>query len=209
MAWYLDSALERHKKAPYTFYVPSPSVIEKLGEGDRVRLLFMSGAEEDYVCERMWVEITERDGDRFAGTLVNEPVSMEQPVRGETVHFRGEHVCDTEYKDPEEQRWDYYFDNRIVVSRDVLARKEFTFLLRDFPNRDGDTGWTASSGYEEEDYWEHADHLQVVSIGVVLNMDDSILEFIDDAPQCAYERDPATGRFVKVDDFDWDGYNNG
>jgi hypothetical protein len=40
-------------------------------------------------------------------------------------------------------------------------------------------------------------------------MDDSILDFINDEPQCAYERDPDTGAFVKIDDYDWDYYNNG
>lgn len=48
----------------------------------------------------------------------------------------------------------------------------------------------------------------VVSIGVVLNMDDSILSIVQQPPLCAYERDEE-GTFQEIEDYDWDGYLNG
>jgi hypothetical protein len=60
------------------------------------------------------------------------------------------------------------------------------------------------TGYEDEEYVNDPDNLQVISLGAILNIDDSVLAFIQDEPQCAYERDTETGMFVKIYDFDWD-----
>lgn len=209
MTWFLDSAVERNQNAPYTFYIPSPSVIEMLQKGDKVKLIFVSAeTEEEYACERMWVEIAKVDGDCFVGTLINHPVKLSNLELGQTVNFSKEHICDTQYKDPEEQKWDYYFDSKIIVSNDVLERVEVNFLLRDFPRDDEDTGWSVFTGYEDDEYVNDPNNLQVISIGAILNIDDSVLAFIQDEPQCAYERDQETGKFVKIYDFDWDYYNN-
>jgi hypothetical protein len=64
------------------------------------------------------------------------------------------------------------------------------------------------SDYEEGDFQSDSKNFKVVSIGVILNIDDSILEFIDENPLCAYERNE-DGFFVKIEDYDWDGYLNG
>lgn len=81
--------------------------------------------------------------------------------------------------------------------------------MRDHPKDNGDTGWNVFSGYEDDEYLNNPNNLRVISIGVILNIDDSVLEFIKNEPQCAYERDRDTGRFVNIHDFDWDYYNNG
>ncbi|BFH15310.1 hypothetical protein J6TS7_58830 [Paenibacillus dendritiformis] len=210
MTWCLDSAVERNKKAPYTFYIPSPAVIEMLQKGDKVKLIFVSTEQEDeYTCERMWVEIAKLEGEYFIGELLNHPVKLTNLELGQTVSFSKEHISDTEYRDPEEHKWDYYFDSKIIVSNDVLEREEFNFLLRDYPRDDEDTGWTVFSGYEDDEYVNDPDNLQVISIGAILNMDDSVLAFIQDEPQCAYDRHQETGKFVKIHDFAWDDYHNG
>ena len=42
MSWYLDNVYEINKEAPYTFYLPSSEVLEKLKIGDLVKLIFVS-----------------------------------------------------------------------------------------------------------------------------------------------------------------------
>ncbi|MGM0878374.1 MAG: hypothetical protein ACQEWV_27645 [Bacillota bacterium] len=41
----------------------------------------------------------------------------------------------------------------------------------------------------------------------MLNIDDSILSFINEQPLCAYERNE-NGQFEKIEDYDWEGYLN-
>lgn len=210
MGWSLDSVYDRNKESPYTFYVPSRAVIDFLTVGDMVKLIFLSDEEhEDYCGERMWVEITQREGEAFVGTLANKPVYISSLQYGQEIRFTPEHICDTMYDDPESQAWDFYFDKKVIVSNDVLERREFNFLMRDNPENENDTGWIIFSGFEDDDDNDNSDNFQVISIGVILNIDDSILTFIHDKPLCAYERDFEKGIFVKVDDFDWESYLNG
>lgn len=209
MSWSLDIVYDRNKESPYTFYVPSKNVIDLLDVGDLVKLIFMSDEEHDDYCgERMWVEITEKNANYFKGILSNEPIYISDLKCGEEIVFSIEHICDTQYDDPEARKWDYYFDNKVVVSNDVLERRVFNFLIKDHPEDLNDTGWTIFSGYEIDGYNENSDNFQYISLGVVLNIDDSILSFINDEPLCAYEREQNTGKFVEIQDYDWDSYLN-
>ncbi|MBH5316520.1 DUF2185 domain-containing protein [Paenibacillus sp. GSMTC-2017] len=201
MTWKLDSVVELHKEAPYTFYLPSDQVIEKLTVGDLVKLIFMSieELESEYNGERMWVEIISRNGSDFVGKLANQPHYLNSLQYGDLIDFNAIHICATKLDDPWSADMDYYFDNKVVVSNDVLSRNEFNFLLRFNPNNEDDLGWVFFSGHEEED----ANNTQVISVGVMLNIDDSILAFINDPAPCAYERDKITSKLLKIEDYDF------
>ncbi|KEZ48581.1 DUF2185 domain-containing protein [Metabacillus indicus] len=209
MSWYLDNVYDLNKESPYTFYVPSSKVLDKLKVGDLVKLIFVTEKAEDdgYRGERMWVQIISTNGKRFKGKLDNEPFRLPLKI-GDEISFGIENICDTEYEDPASSRWDFYFDSLVTVSEDVLEREEFNFMLRDHPNGEDDSGWSIFSGYEDDEYLNDSENFQIVSVGVILNFEDSILEFIHEPPLCAYERDDKGG-FYKIDDYDWDGYLNG
>ena len=81
-------------------------------------------------------------------------------------------------------------------------------MLRDNPNGEDDSGWSILSGYEDDDFLSDYENFQIISIGVILNIDDSILGFIQEPPLCAFERNDE-GEFNKIDDYDWDDYLNG
>ncbi|MCM3293159.1 DUF2185 domain-containing protein [Paenibacillus sp. MER 180] len=93
---------------------------------------------------------------------------------------------------------------KVVVTNDVLERNEFNFMARDFPNEGSDTGWSFFTGYEEENDPDDIDNYQFISIGKVLNIDDSILSFINREPQCAFERNLETKEFYEVFDYEWE-----
>ncbi|MGE7861475.1 immunity protein Imm33 domain-containing protein [Bacillus mobilis] len=209
MTWYLDNVYEINKEAPYTFYLPSPEVLEKLKVGDLVKLIFVSKNEEEdgFHGERMWVEITERNEKKFVGELDNDPYCLDLKI-GDTISFGIENICDTEYDDPASSDWDFYFDTKVIVSDDVLEKREFNFMLREDSREEGDSGWSILSGYESDDYVNNPKNFQIISIGVILNIDDSILSFLEEPPLCAYERNDE-GRFYKIEDYDWDAYLNG
>ncbi|PUB08157.1 DUF2185 domain-containing protein [Paenisporosarcina sp. OV554] len=207
MSWYLDSVYERNKESPYTFYAPSKEVIEMLNIGDIVKLIFVETDNDGYVGERMWVEINHMQGKNFKGILTNVPLNLKDLKNGQEIIFQTEHICDTEYEDPTSSEWDYYFNAKIIVSNDVLERNEFNFMLRDNPKDEQDSGWSVLSGYEDDEFLNNPDNLQYISIGEILNIDDSILSFIEAQPLCAYERNDEY-LFYKIDDYDWDTYLN-
>jgi len=204
--WQLDNVYKRNKESPYTFYKPSKAVTDKLKAGDLVKLVFFSDSDTDgYKEERMWVEITDRNKENFVGKLDNEPYHLKSLKLGQILHFGTEHICDTEYEDDDAAKMDYYFNALVTVSNDVLERNEFNFLLKDKPNEPNDSGWVIFSGYEEDEFNSNADNFQIVALGVVLNVDDSILAFINESPLCAYERNEF-GQFDKIHDYDWETY---
>lgn len=208
MAWTLDSAVERHKEAPYTFYIPSDEVLDRLQAGDLVKLIFMAEETLDNGCEaeRMWVKIVERNASDFRGELVNHPVYLDSLQYGDMIRFNAVHICSTQLEDPHAKEMDDYYNYKVIVSKDVLEREQFNFMMKDEPNNEQDTGWTFFSGYEDDDYNADSTNFQVVSLGVVLNMDDSIIPYLDAEPPSAYERDVESGKFVFVEDYDWDTY---
>lgn len=69
-------------------------------------------------------------------------------------------------------------------------------MLRDESHDESDSGWSILSGYEDDDYLSDSENFQIVSIGVILNVDDSILDFIQQPPLCVYERNNEV-RFYK------------
>ncbi|AGK54491.1 immunity protein Imm33 domain-containing protein [Bacillus sp. 1NLA3E] len=209
MPWYLDNVYELNKESPYTFYVPSLEVLNKLKVGDLIKLIFVTEEAEDdgFRGERMWVQITNIKEKKFIGILDNEPQRLPLKI-GDEISFGIENICDTEYEDPKSSEWNFYFDTLVTVSEDVLEKREFNFMLKDYPNGEGDSGWSILSCYEDDAFLSDSENFQIVSIGVILNIDDSILEFIQETPLCAYEKNEQ-GKFYKIDDYDWDRYLNG
>ncbi|MQR85093.1 DUF2185 domain-containing protein [Bacillus megaterium] len=205
--WQLDNVYERNKESPYTFYKPSKAVTDKLKAGDLVKLVFFSDSDTaGYKGERMWVEITDRNKENFVGKLDNEPYHLKGLKLGQILHFGTEHICDTEYEDDEVAKMDYYFNTLVTVSNDVLERNEFNFLLKDKPNEPNDSGWVIFSGYEEDEFTSNPkNNFQIVALGVALNVDDSILAFINESPLCAYERNEF-GKFDRIHDYNWETY---
>lgn len=81
-------------------------------------------------------------------------------------------------------------------------------MIKDNPTVEGIPGWSILSGYESDEYVNNPENFQIISVGVILNIDDSILKFLEEPPLCAYERNDK-GRFYKIEDYDWDAYLNG
>ncbi|WP_314588324.1 DUF2185 domain-containing protein [Paenibacillus terrigena] len=207
MKWKLDSVVKLHKESPYTFYLPSDQVISQLKVGDLVKLIFMAEETFDNGCnaERMWVEILERNESDFLGKLANQPYYLSSLQYGDMIDFKSEHICSTQLDDPNSKDMDYYFDKKITVSNDVLSRNEFNFMLRFEPDNEHDLGWVFFSGYEDDEFYANPKNFQVISVGKMLNIDDSILVFLDNPEtfHCAYERDKDTKKIVKLENYDF------
>jgi hypothetical protein len=93
----LMSAEERHAQNPETFWIPDLADRNSLQPGDVAKVIFITYT-GDVSGERIWILVTGRVGDRYTGTLDNEPFIIAGKY-GDHVIFRAEHVIDIIRKD--------------------------------------------------------------------------------------------------------------
>lgn len=92
MKYTLLDGIEQNRLYPDTFHIPDRAEIQSLRPGYFVKLCF---EEENNTPERMWVVITNIDGDNFTGILENEPLDIKSISYSDTVCFNSKHILDT------------------------------------------------------------------------------------------------------------------
>jgi len=96
--FYLDDATAYERLYPETYQVPSQQIRESLLVGDLVKLIFRFADEQaprkDNECERMWVLVTEVDGEncRYKGTLDNDPLLHNEIACGRELWLHPIHI---------------------------------------------------------------------------------------------------------------------
>jgi len=96
----IESGLERHLEYPDSFEVPSYEDKQDLRPGDRAKLMW-AVKRMPAQAERMWVTITDRDGDKLIGTLDNWAIfAFLHP--GEMVKFHIDDIIDCIFEDEDE-----------------------------------------------------------------------------------------------------------
>lgn len=212
----LDDPRPIAKESPYTFYLPPKTFIDSLGPGDIAKLIFRgSPAGLNTNAERMWVEITKRDGDRFEGTLDNIPTDMPQLSLGDPVTFSSHEIIDFEWRHPEtkthlkhppsKQNWDRCLVDDVIL--DGAAKVEYIYREDPDMDKDGDeykdSGWRIRGdhrvGTDEE--WENRT-ASYVAIGAVLNQDDSWLHLVNSPIGSAFIKNFDTDKFEATENED-------
>jgi len=94
--WKLGSSVKAHEKYPETFWIPSEEMKDEIGPGSLVKLMFTlrKGG------ERMWVEVTEVNGERMVGILSNSPAIVPKLYSGDEVAFKRDHIIDIQPPHP-------------------------------------------------------------------------------------------------------------
>ena len=69
------------------------------------------------------------------------------------------------------------------------------YLYREEPDQENDSGWRITANDESDEYMDDAGNIAYVSLGAVLNRDDSFRELLDSPVGSAFIRNPKTGRF--------------
>ena len=91
----LDNGEEINKEHPESFYIPSRELRDNLQAGDTVKLIFRMEEKinpDEVAVERMWVEINNKEGSFYTGTLDNDPNGEVFIECGLSVNFKAEHV---------------------------------------------------------------------------------------------------------------------
>ena len=180
----LGNAEDKHAASPRTFFIPSRAEREALSPGDHARLLFelLDPEEGDPAAERMWVQVTDAEGERYRGILTNAPGVITTISRGDPVDFGPEHVLTTLAD------WTL-LERKIFVSRRSHDRDlRPGFVYREDPDNEDDSGWRALVGDESAEEVDDPGNVLLQAVGYLL----------DRWPELrpVFETDPANGAWA-------------
>lgn len=205
-SWNLIDADAIAQESKYTFYKPSQRIIEKLKPGNICKLIFSfeSDNAEDPDAERMWVLIDGIDNNKYVGRLDNEPFYIKDLKAGDIITFEPKHIIDLDVEDDEPNIVEKYVDLCFATKKIIYEKSKIGYCYREEPmekEKKGfkDSGWRFLNGDETQEYLDDAENSQFVSLGRILNMDDSFLELLENPIGSAFERDKQTGQFIPVD----------
>lgn len=180
--WWLDDAYAIAEQAPYSFWIPSRSVVGQLKPGNQVKLIFCFDSEDPQTprAERMWVDVDDISDGAFTGSLDNEPLYMTQLSLGDTVPFEARHIIDTDIEDPSARDFERYFKRCFVTHRILEDGEKPRYVYRESPDRDDDSGWRFLAGDESDEYMDDASNSSYIAVGKILNLDRSLVEIFDE-----------------------------
>lgn len=91
--WHIADPLPLASEYPDTFWLPSADDKAAVEPGWNVKLMFETRDEERW-CERMWVHVTQRRGERLIGRLDNCPIGIARLGWGTKVRFSVDDIID-------------------------------------------------------------------------------------------------------------------
>ena len=197
-SWELVDADPIVAENPYTFYKPSRDLIERVRPGELVKLIFRFESSDPKAPsgERMWVLVENvlPDGS-FHGRLDNEPKYIADLKVNDPIAFQPCHIINTEHDD-ESNLVERYIKRCFVTNRVLVDGQRVACLYREEPDEERDSGWRLTANDESEEYMSNADNVAYVSLGAVLNKDDSFRDLLDSPVGSAFVRDAESGSFV-------------
>ncbi|TQF68164.1 DUF2185 domain-containing protein [Pseudoalteromonas luteoviolacea] len=201
--WTLEDVTAIGKDAPYTFYVPSNSVVNQLKKGNSVKLMFNCDVENEhgYSAERMWVIITEVNNECYKGTLDNDPIYIPDIEYQDLVEFQAKHIMQTDIEETEEDIVGKYFPRCYVTSHVLKDGLPVGQLYREWPSEEEEnySGWALFSGLETKEYLENGENWNYVSLGAVLNQCDRFISLLDiEDFEHEYSWDDSMSAYVKI-----------
>ena len=201
ISWWLTDATESQQRSPYTFYKPSNTTIGQLITGSLVKLIFEFDDPDPDVpsAERMWVKVRKIDGGRFLGELDNVPHHIKTLQLGACVEFESRHIIQTDIDEVAPDLVQKYLPRCFVTRKVLYDGEKVGRAYREEPEGENDSGWRILAGNETEEYMDDEENVFFVSLGAVLNKDDSFVHLLTSAVGTTYERDLDTGKFKKID----------
>jgi hypothetical protein len=191
-----------HRTSHSRFAIPNARARKGVRVGHWVKLCFElpAPAPDGVIEERMWVRVQERRGDRYRGTLDNEPTHITGLVHGDVVTFGPQHIFDiaknARKRDPVQE----FLLSRAIVSRRVYGEGARPgALFRDEPVAEGDSGWQILAGDEEQAYLEDADNLASIPLGMIVQQHPDLIELLTAPPGSAWDWDEEKREYAAVD----------
>jgi len=76
-----------------------------------------------------------------------------------------------------------------------------SFMYREEPDHDVDSGWRFLSGLESNEYMEDSANHGIYDVNTIANYDPEVIQFLDAPVGSAFERQRGVGPLVEVLDF--------
>lgn len=180
--WWLDDARAIANENPYSFWLPSPEVVQRLAPGNQVKLIFAFESDDPEAprAERMWVTVDAVSENEFRGTLDNQPEYMTGIGIGEAVTFSARHIINTDIDDPSTEAFERYFKRCFATHRIIEGDEKPGYAYREPPDRDDDSGWRFLVGDESDEYLDDAANTSCIAVGKVLNLDRTLVSIFDE-----------------------------
>ncbi len=192
----LHNVFDEHNENPRTFLIPDKEEIDELEVGDLVKLIFFMNelAEDGCEAERMWVTITEHQGNDFKGVLDNTPFYIKSIREGDIINFKSQHIA-TIYGG----ECSFNEEQFALISNRALENREINYAFRtDDIDNDEDSGWQLFFGDEDDEYCNDSDHISLVKLEEVLSFEPLLEEvFASDWEQCEYSQ--KDNKFIEVE----------
>jgi hypothetical protein len=151
--------------APRSFFIPSRSERESLRPGDYAKLLFelVDPQPGDPGAERMWVEVLGLSDGRYVGALTNVPGAITTISVGDRVDFGPEHIIATI------EDWPLLEKKMFVSRRSHDEDVRPSYVYREDPDNDQDSGWRAMVGDETDEEINDAANVLLQPLGYLLD----------------------------------------
>jgi hypothetical protein len=150
----------------------------------------------------MWVIVDSVAGGKFTGRLDNDPYYIKDLKAGDLIKFESKHIIDLDVDDDEPNIVEKYLDRCWATMRIIDDKKSIGYFYREEPmegeiNGFKDSGWRFLEGDEEQEYVDNPDNSQFISLGLILNIDDSFIDLLEEPVAASFVRDAKTGKFRK------------
>lgn len=83
----------------------------------------------------------------------------------------------------------------------VEDKRKVRFMYREQPDDPNDSGWRFFCGDEDQSYTDDPDNIGIYNISTILEIDDSIMPFLNSAFGTAFEREDENAPFAKLEGF--------
>lgn len=90
----------------------------------------------------------------------------------------------------------------------VDGRKKVRYMYHEQGMNSQDSGWRFFCGDEDDDYVNNADNIAIYDINTILQIDKSILPYLNAATGIAFEREDESSTFIVSSDFESDEGGN-
>ncbi|MGO4293563.1 immunity protein Imm33 domain-containing protein [Chitinophaga sp. RAB17] len=195
-SYYIQDVTIDAAKNPRHFTIPTENELANLKVGEKVRLFFVFNFPTDDGCraERMWVELSETNGDKLKGYLTNQPHYIKDLSIGEVIEFEKKHIATTIIKRNFDEK------KKAIITRKALTEKEVNWLMLGEPNNPEDSGWQLFYGDEDESYLNDYKNAAIITLEEVLSFEPR-LEKAFMSNHRAFEWDADENDFTEVHDF--------
>ena len=194
-SYHLENIAAQQKKDPRHFLKPTNEELDSLQVGELVRIFFIFDFKPNDGCraERMWLEISEINGESYKGLLTNEPIYIKDLQVGDLVEFKRDNIATVIIKSDFEEK------KLALISIKALKAKEINWLVRDEPDNAQDSGWQLFYGDESESYLNEPNNCVIISLEEALQLEPR-LEKVFLSEHDAFEWSDAAADFIAVQD---------